>query len=1348
MKNKRRWALIGAMLGIIFEIYSYNTYQISSREGLSNSAVLSLYQDKNGFIWAGTCDGLNVFDGQEIETFYAEEHSSNSISGNLIENVSELSDGKFWIHTDYGLDLYDKYTETIKHYKTFAGSYLYSHNQKQEVVVLYNGVIYRYDCQESQFQPIYALMFNPKGVVNFFVDENNVIWLCTPDNVMTAKLDDGHISHVDIDKYLEGFYFTHFSHEKEYLYFVDGSHTLWEYNIYTHAKKRVTDLGEQVQRRGYISTIIRDGHDYWVGFLTDGLVQIVWQASTKSYTIKETNIKTGIFSLLKDHKQNILWIGSDGQGILRYSKDEYTFYSYTYDQFPIEVSTPTRCLFVDGNRDLWIGTKGDGLIRIDQFQRDNSLESEPMQRYTTHNSQLSDNSIYTLSPSRKRLFWIGGDGNTLNYYSYRDRTIHRLALPTHVQIQNIHALCETAGSLLWVATNGYGIYKITLDSNLDYPTALSIEPVPLEGDLAGAHIYSMYPQDSTTLWIGTRGHGIIKLDMATLRCEKHLLHEDEESPVNDIFSIYPLDSSIYLGTSNGLIKSQVSDGRIQSRRITQRFHFPNNTVHGILHTPADHSFWLSTNGGLINYDYTREDAWLYDRSNGMNVTEFSDGAYFIDPQSNDLFFGGTNGFVIIHKEDIKTPIESFPIIFKNIRVNEENYNLMNFMKDGVLMLNYTQNFFTLSFSVADHINRNKHTYFYKLEGLNSSWFNNYNSNKIVVTNLPPGTYELLVKYQYGQMESEVTTLKIRILAPWYASWWAYLIYFILAVLVGWYIYYLISLKKRRARNKQMAALQQRQKEEIYESKLRFFTNITHELCTPLTLIAGPCQRILEYKNSDDFVLKYARLIERNAHRMNELTQELIEFRRIETQHKQFHIENIEITRLTEEIFNSFSDLAESKGITYQMYVAEHVCWNTDANAIITILTNLISNAFKYTSHQGDIAVKVDIEGDRLVMKVSNSGEGIPADKIDVIFDRYRILDNFEKKSRQGEATQNGLGLAICKSLVGLLHGEISVKSTPQVSTVFTVELPPMPLSETEGAAPVRTTPILNKQINEFAFPQKQYEFIDSRQTIFVIDNDPEMLWFVSELFADQYNVFPLSGALQALKKLEMLYPDIIISDICLPDMDGIEFTKHIKEDIKTAHIPIVLLSASQDVNQKIKSMESGADIYLNKPFDVEYLRTVVSNLIRRTHSLKDYYESPISNFNMANGKLLHSSDSDFLNKMFKIIDENIANPKLTTQFVAEAMGLSVRNLYKKLEGVTDITPSSIIKEYRLAKAQKLLIKTRLSIEEIIYKSGFSNRGTFYKLFSAKYGCTPKLYREKMIKEAIDPEEEEGEIGNR
>lgn len=1345
MENKKIALLLCVLLlGVTLETGAYNTYQISSREGLSNSSVLSLYQDKNGFIWAGTCDGLNVFDGQEIETFYAEEHSPGSISGNLIENVSELSDGKFWIHTDYGLDLYDKYTETIEHYSMFTGSYRYSHNKKQEVVVLYNGVIYYYDRQEARFHPIYTLTFNSKGVVNFFIDENNVIWLCTPDQVLKATLKEGHITHIGADEYLEGIYFNHFSHESDYLYFVDGNQFLWEYNIYTHEKRPITDLDEQVRRHGYISTIIRDGNDYWVGFLTNGLVQIVWQTASQGYEIKETNIKAGIFSLLKDHKQNILWIGSDGQGILRYSKDEYTFYSYTYDQFPLEVSTPTRSLFVDKNRDLWIGTKGDGLIRIDRFQLSAPFESCHMQRYTTRNSLLSNNSVYTLSPSRKRLFWIGSDGSTLNYYSYRDQAIHRLDLPAHIQIQNIHALCETGGELLWVATNGYGIYKITLDENPDYPRVVSAVSVPLDSELSTAHIYSMYPQDSTTLWLGTRGDGIIKLDMRTLKYEKYLLHEDEVSPINDIFSIYPMESYIYLGTSNGLIKSQVGGHEIQSSRITQRFHFPNNTIHGILHNPIDHSFWLSTNGGLINYDYTREDALLYDRSNGLNVTEFSDGAYFVDSISGDWYFGGTNGFVIIHKEDIQTSIGSFPILFKSIRVNEENYNLMNFMKGDELILNYSQNFFTLSFSVADHINRNKHTYFYKLEGLNSSWFNNYNSNKIVVTNLPPGEYKLLVKYQYGQLESGVTTLKIKILSPWYATWWAKLIYLILGILAGWYIYYRVSLKKRRDRNKQMAILQQRQKEEIYESKLRFFTNITHELCTPLTLIAGPCQRILEYGNSDDFVLKYARLIERNARRMNELTQELIEFRRIETQHKQFHIECIEISRLTEDIFNSFSDLAESKGITYQMYVAEHIQWNTDANAIITILTNLISNAFKYTSNQGDIAVKVDVEDDRLVMMVSNSGEGIPADKIDVIFDRYRILDNFEKKSRQGEATQNGLGLAICKSLVGLLNGDISVKSTPQVSTVFTVSLPSMPLSETEGTGSVHTAPVLNKQINEFAFPQKKYDFIESRQTIFVIDDDSEMLWFVSELFADHYNVFPLTGALQALKKLEMLYPDIIISDICMQDMDGIEFTKHIKEDIKTAHIPIVLLSASQDVNQKIKSMESGADIYLNKPFDVEYLRTVVSNLIRRTHSLKDYYESPISNFNMTNGKLLHTSDYDFLNKMFRIIDENISNPKISTQFVAEAMGLSVRNLYKKLEGVTDITPSNIIKEYRLAKAQKLLLKTRLSIEEIIYKSGFSNRGTFYKLFAAKYGCTPKLYREKMIKEAIDPEEKEEE----
>lgn len=1315
---------------------AYNTYRISSKEGLSNSSVLSLYQDKDGYLWAGTCDGLNILDGNDIEIYYPNEELSNSISGNLIEAVSELSDGKFWVRTNYGLDLFDKYQKSIKCYTQFEGYYKYSHNKLQETLVLYNdNNLYFYNKKEQTFSLAGPLPVNYKEVIDFFIDDTNKVWICTPDKVINATLKNGKITNVEKNSLFNDTRFWYLFHEQDKLYFADESYVLYEFDIENNVKKHIINLKELIQEYGNISTIIKDKDDYLVGFLTSGLIRIKYTPQNASkYVIEETTIHCGVFSLLKDLYQNIIWVGTDGQGIYRYSNDSYTFHSITYDQFPIQISKPIRSLYLDSKQNLWIGTKGDGVIRIENFHPEQDNRTKKISQYTIHNSSLANNSIYTFCPGKKNILWMGSDGDKLNYYSYTDNKIHEAAMPDNVSIKNVHVLYEANDTTLWIATVGQGILKATLSNNLNQPQILAIKPIQLGKELTHAHFFSMYQENDSILWLGSRGNGVVRLNLKTLKYNNYLLHKKKTSPVNDIFCMHRDSQLIYLGTSSGLIEVQLMNRKLQTRNATREFHFPNNTIHGILSTSSNEPLWLSTNGGLIKYDYNNQNAEVYDQRNGLNVIEFSDGAYFKDKEKNDLYFGGINGFVIVHKEDIENQIYTPPVLFKNIRINEQNINIRNLMKDGVLTLTSQQNFFTLSFSVSDYINRNNHTYFYQLKGFNEHWFNNYNSNKIVITNLPPGEYTLLTKYQCGLTQSDIYSLKIKILAPWYATTWAYICYFLIVTLTLSYIIYTSIRRHQKKRKYQLTKLHQKQKEEIYESKLRFFTNITHELCTPLTLIAGPCQRVLTYPKSDSFILKYTELIQRNAQRLNELLQELIEFRRIDTQHRQCTIENTDISKLATEIFNSFAELADSRAIHYQISITDNIMWPTDRNAIITIVTNLISNAFKYTPNEGDISVNISINNDSLQFRVSNSGLGIQPENIQRIFDRYRILDHFEKQSLQGGVTRNGLGLAICKSLVELLNGNIHVESTPNVLTTFLVELPQMAITPQSSTSTINREVEITSKKTDFILSPKEYEYQESRLTIFIIDDDAEMLWFISELFTDRYNVIPLSNASLALRKLETIHPDIVISDIYMTPIDGISLTKRLKENKQTSHIPVVLLSASQDVKEQIKGMESGADIYLSKPFNVEYLKTVVDNLIKRNHSLKDYYESTLSTFNLTNGKLLHSSDQEFLNKMLQIIDENIMNPEISTQFVADAMGLSIRNLYRKLEGITEMTPTNIIKEYRLNMAQKLLVKTKLSIDEIIYKSGFTNRGTFFKLFSSKYGYTPKAYREQKMNE--------------
>lgn len=522
-------------------------------------------------------------------------------------------------------------------------------------------------------------------------------------------------------------------------------------------------------------------------------------------------------------------------------------------------------------------------------------------------------------------------------------------------------------------------------------------------------------------------------------------------------------------------------------------------------------------------------------------------------------------------------------------------------------------------------------------------------------------------------------------------------------------------------------LTRQQKEEVYESKLRFFTNITHEICTPLTLIYGPCERIISYTGSDEYILKYATLVRQNVEKLNELIQELIEFRRLETGNMLPNIRNLQVSDIITNISNSFTELAETRGIRYEIRIPEGIHWNSDSGCLNKIVTNLISNAFKYAPDKGTILVDLFEKKEALCIEISNTGKGIPADRLTDIFDRYKILDTFEVESKKGLSSRNGLGLAICHSMVSLLEGTIEVESEPNEWTVFRVLLPP--LQQNEEQMPIIATdtiPVIQEE--PVTFESQNQEFDQAKPTLMIVDDDPSMLWFITEIFVDKYNVMPVQDSTEVEEVMKIRQPDLVISDIMMPGVDGISLTRYMKENRLLSHIPVILLSAKIDAEEQIRGIESGADVYITKPFNVEYLEKIVGRFLAQKKNLKEYYGSVVSSYELTNGQLVHKDDKATYDKMIRIIEENINDPQLNVELISSTLGISTRQLYRRIKTVTEQTPSDIIKEYRLKTAEKLLITTNYSIDEILYKTGYVNRGNFFKVFSNKFGMTPKQYR--------------------
>ena len=559
-------------------------------------------------------------------------------------------------------------------------------------------------------------------------------------------------------------------------------------------------------------------------------------------------------------------------------------------------------------------------------------------------------------------------------------------------------------------------------------------------------------------------------------------------------------------------------------------------------------------------------------------------------------------------------------------------------------------------------------------------------------------------------------------------------------------YYLLRYRQRKA--EQLQRLESRRKEEVYESKMRFFSNITQELSMPLTMISGPCQQIITYRKSDSYILKYAQTIRQNVSKLHDLIYMLHEFRGIRTSQndENENIELVPVAEIAQGIAETFGEYSEQNSIHCKLDIERNLAWPSDREGLSTILNTLLSNAFKHTPYNGSVNLTIRNDDGELFISAANDSIGVNLDDIEAIFDRYRVLDYFERKSERGLSFQGDLRLAICHSIVTRMHGQITVESTPNAQTTFTVRLPRLKVTAENTSVNDNIVPIdTNYGLPLPTVTQREFTFDKNRRTMFVVNDDSEIMNFVAELFAPDYNIKMPDGLNAMIELLKQMHPDIIICDALSEKSDCLSLIKFIKEGKLTSHIPVILLSTAQQVDERIKGVESGADICLTLPFNVEYLKAVTEQLLKRNRSLKDYYKSSISAFELSDGKMLHQDDKEFIDKMLKIINDNISNTEISTKFIADEMGVSIRNLYRRLEGILNQTPTTIIKEYRLAKAEQLLTSTKLSIDEIIYKAGFVNRGTFFKCFAAKYGCTPKVYRKEklsQIKQEVDelPEE--------
>ena len=1340
MKNKHYFPQVSLLICILccfpHLIHAYSLRQFSNKNGLSNSAILSLYQDHQGVIWIGSCDGLNIFDGTNIHVYNPVNPTKAPLSGNLINDIMETEKDVLWIQTNYGLDRLDTKLQTSKSFTEFKDkNYMAKSRDNDLFIVKDDGYIYYYQPEKQLFQKLEVPQIAFGHVLSTIIDKNNILWVFTSNNdtrsyQIIKDKEEIALTPNNLFKHSEQLLWA-FA-EEDLVYFIDKTYSLYEYDFGNQQQYFIADLKAEVETRGEVSSIIKQQNDYYIGFKSSGLIVLKYMSDQKiKYQMQDTEIHSGIFCLMKDKYQDIVWIGTDGQGVYMYFNDAFSITNTLLDTPVYRINNPVRTVYYDEEQTLWIGTKGGGILRIRNYSPETNAAAS-FDRISISNSTLTDNTVYCFAPGSANRLWIGTE-NGLNYYSYQNKQLKAFTvIADGKKVKYVHSINELNDTTLWVSTVGEGIVKVILDKAGSSPSVKSATRIVLDdGRMASNYFFTSFQENDSILWFGNRGYGAYRLNVETEQLTPYRFDNVVNSQTaNDIFAIYKNEKGYWLGTSSGLLHFNEDYSHYHDRADL----FSNNTVHGILEDQQN-NLWISTNQGLVRFNPKTNTGQTYDRENGLEVTEFSDGAFYKDSRTETLFFGGTNGFVTV-KPNAYIMADYMPQInLKGLSIFGKEYNIHDFLHDKkgkkILQLDYSRNFFCIDFMAIDYINGNNYSYSYKLDEVSSQWIESGTSASAIFSNLAPGQYTLLVKYKNNMngKECEPQKLLIQITPPWYLSNWAYILYFILIALFCILAVYRIVHQYRRKQHRMIEKLNREKKEEVYESKLRFFTNITHEFCTPLTLIYGPCEKILAYPQSDSYIRKYGKMIQQNTEKLNGLILELLEFRRLETGHKVLSIQRLSVSDKLRNIAESFCELAENKNLNYRLDIEPDIEWNTDISCFNKIVNNLISNAFKYTPEEGNITIGLKVENQLLTLNISNSGKGIAKENLAKIFDRYKILDSFEMN---GKNSRNGLGLAICKNMVTLLNGEINVSSIQNEITTFTVTLPELSPTAQEAETPqkVYETGPLNTNTEPMELEQTTVNFDTSKHTVMIIDDDPSMLWFVSEIFVDKYNVLSFNNAAEALASLELKQPDLIISDVMMPEIDGLSFAQKIKQNKLWSHIPLILLSALHHEDDQVKGIEAGAEVYVTKPFNVKYLEKVVYRLIKRESDLKEYYSSIFSSFKVENGNCIHKEDQEFLDKVIETIEKNITNPDLSVELLSSDLGYSTRQFYRKLKPITDKSPADIIKEYRLTMAERLLLTKNYTIEEIMDKTGFNNRGTFYKLFSQRFGMPPRQYREQ------------------
>lgn len=1342
------------LLLIVVQILCMHTFVVNAQrifstsytmdDGLAANRVYSILQDSCGFMWFGTDDGLSRFDGIKFKNYYLSEYI-NATTSNSVKKIFIDRRGKMWIGLDSGIVIYDSQTDTFRPFnaKTETGETIQTYvvdmieDNDGEVWIATNGKgLYRFSPNDEIRLRVYR---NIPG-------ESNCI---SQDILMTLQQDSK--QNIWIGTYSEGL-------------------CCFDKHKNTFITYKRSNLPDSLSDNS-IQKIFEDSHgNLWIGTFQNGLD--LFNPATRTFTNYQDKSPNNLLYHIhdiKEYRPGELFISSDnGIGIFKADKGEII----QSDNPNLKIRTGANkfiySIYIDKEESLWLGSYFDGIKFYSAFQNNFKYYSCSLSA-TTQAGKV----VNVIKEGKDDQYWIGTDDNGIFRFNAKTQEItpFRDAASIGTTYYCIHDLLVD-GDKLYAATYGRGLEVFDLKTgkvesylyNPEDSTSISSSRVFIlykasngciyVGTSNGICCYNPEQKNFTRMgsfagrisaiiedyhgkiWIGTSISGLYSYNIKTGKTTAYQRSDNPNSITKNVITTLAIDNRkrLWVGTyGQGLCRYNEN-----SDNFTRYDHLelPNKIITSII--PKGDLLWISTNKGLAVYNPDTEYLKTYSKSNGLYNEQFTPRSG-VESSDGKLFLGSTGGFCYFFPQDLRENTYNPPVVLTNMTIfgKEVQANIpdspiqRSIGYTDEIILEYNQSMIGFDFAALSYIAPKENNYQYMLEGLDSGWqFTKGINNHLSYANLPAGEYVLRIKGTNSDKiwSSNEIQLKIKVLPPFLQSQLAYIIYaimlLIILLLTVWY-YIKRTEKRQKAR---MKRLNDEKEKELYNAKIDFFTNIAHEIRTPLSLIIGPLEYLMKTTSINNVYGEYLSIIEQNYKRLYALVTQLLDFRKVDSGAYKLSYDSYRVKDTIAKVTCIFELSTRQKKISIDISsISEKMTMVTDEEAFTKIISNLLSNALKYAKSR--ISVTAAENDSEIIITVTDDGIGITDQEKTKIFDAFYQVKNNSELNKLGI----GIGLHMTRSLIQLMNGKIEAKDREDGKSGVAISVHFPKQAAVSVAPPMkRVEDTIITEINveegepETVLPD---EPIKKQYAVMVVDDNPEILDFLSKILSEEYFVISASSGEEALLILEKNNIDLIISDVMMEEMDGFELCGKIKTDINISHVPVILLTAKTDTESKIKGLESGADAYIEKPFSPFHLKAQLRNLLKkREKQQKAYASTPLSDLHSA----VHNKlDEEFMNKCTDIILNNIEDSEFSVSTLAQELGMSRTSVFTKIKGIIGMTPNDFIKITRLKKACRMMVEGEYRVTEIGFLVGFSSSSYFAKCFQKQFGMLPTEFLKKV-----------------